>query len=134
MPFKYERDDVHHRIVITFEGAFRMSEALASIERRRAEDTCSHAVLYDIRHLAGNPDMEELRQLLRADSSISTGGQPRGPLAVVATASELYTKACTFAALAQSKLRIRVFRDLGEADSWLRAHTNDRSSMHGTAR
>ena len=132
MPFNYERDDVHHRIVITVDGAFQMSEALATIERRRAEDDSSRGVLYDLRHLIGQPNMEELRQLLRADSSISAEGQPRGPLAVVATASSLYTKACTFAALAQSKFRIRVFRDVSEAESWLSAHTADRSSAQVT--
>ncbi|MBZ5633226.1 MAG: hypothetical protein LAO55_08860 [Acidobacteriia bacterium] len=134
MPFRYERDDVHHRIVITFEGAFQMSEALASIERCGAENTWSQAVLYDVRHLVGQPDMDELRQLLHADLSIPTGGQARGPLAVVASAPSLYTKACTFAALAQPKLKIRVFRDLSEADSWLSAHTNHRSSLQGTVR
>jgi len=132
MPFKYERDEVHHRIVITFEGVFQISDALASVERRRAESATSQAVLVDIRALVGHPSLEDLRQLLREELSIPTGGRPRGPVAIVATASSLYTKACTFAALAQSKLKVRVFREVGEADSWLRAHTDDRSFLQGT--
>jgi hypothetical protein len=121
MSFNYERDEVHKRIVITFAGAFEMGEALASIARRRAEGTWSHSVLYDIRHVVGLPDMEELRQLVREDLSIPTGGQPRGPLALVAASTSQYARACTVAVLAQFKVNIRVFRDLGEAHSWLSA-------------
>jgi len=55
MPFQYERDDVRHRTVITFEGEFRVNEALASIERRRAERAATEAVLVDIRRLVGQP-------------------------------------------------------------------------------
>ena len=133
MPFKYELDEVQKRVVITFDGVFQMSEALASIERRCADGTGSQAVLYDIRRLVGQPDMEELRQLLREYLSIPTGRQPRGPLAIVATSSSLYTKACTFAALARSGLRVRVFRDVGEADSWLNAHATEPSPLQGIA-
>ncbi len=125
MPFKYERDDARGRIVISFEGAFELSEALASIERRRAENSPDQAVLYDIRHVAGEPTLDEIRELYRADSSIPTGGRLRGPLAIVAAASGLYTKACTFAALAEPRLRIRVFREVSEADSWLNAHASE---------
>jgi hypothetical protein len=124
MSFIYERDDVHHRVVIRFEGAFQMREALASIERRRAEDTWSRGVLYDLRQMSGQPGMAELRQLLSEDLAIPAGGE-RGPLAVVAAASSVYTKACTFAALAQSKVRVRVFSDIGEADSWLTMLTDN---------
>ena len=133
MPFKYERDDVRHRAVITFEGEFRMSEVLASIERRRVESAVTQPVLVDIRRLQGQPDLEDLRQLLREDLSIPTGGQPRGPIAIVATGSLLYTKACTFAALAYSKVKVRVFRDMVDADSWLTAQANDLSSPHEAA-
>jgi len=133
MPFTYERDEVHHRAVITFEGPFLLSEALASVEVRRAESAVSQPVLVDIRRLVGHPDLEDLRQLLRADLSIPTGGQPRGPVAIVATVSSLYTKACTFAAMAQSRLRVRVFRDVADADSWLRAQANNSSPLQETA-
>lgn len=119
--------------MITFEGAFRMSEALASVERRRAESAVNHPVLVDLRQLVGQPDLEELRQLLREDLSIPTGGQPRGPVAIVATASSLYTKACTFAAMAQSRLKVRVFRDVAEADAWLKAQAAYRSPLQGIA-
>ena len=132
MPYRYERDDLHHRVVLTFEGPFEMSEALASIERRRAENTWSRGVLYDLRHMIGQPGMAELRQLLTEDLAIPAGGQ-RGPLAVVAAASSLYTKACTFAALAQSKVRVRVFSDLSEACSWLTTLTNNPSSRRETS-
>lgn len=133
MPFQYQLDEVQHRVVITFEGAFRMSEVLASVELRRVEGAATRAVLVDVRRLVGQPNLEDIRQLLREDFSIPTGEQPRGPVAIVATASSLYTRACTFAALAQSRLKVRVFRDVGDADSWLKAHTNNRSPLPGTA-
>jgi hypothetical protein len=133
MPFTYERDEVHQRAVITFEGAFLLSEALASVERRRVESAVTQPVLVDIRRLVGQPNLEDLRQLLREDLSIPTAGQSRGPIAIVATVSSLYAKACTFAAMAQSKVRVQVFRDVGDADSWLKAQANDRSRLPETA-
>jgi len=133
MPFTYQRDEVRQRAVITFEGAFQMGEVLASVERRRAESAASQPVLVDIRRLVGQPTLADLRQLLHEDLSISTGDQPRGPVAIVATVSSLYTKACTFAAMAQSRLKVRVFRDVADADSWLRAQANNSSPLQETA-
>jgi hypothetical protein len=133
MPFKYERDEVRQHVVITFEGAFRMSEVLASVARRRAESAATQPVLVDIRRLVGYPNLAELRQLLHEDLSIPTGDQPRGPIAIVATASSLYTKACTFAALAESRVRVRVFRDVADADIWLKGQANNNSPLQETA-
>jgi hypothetical protein len=90
-------------------------------------------VLVDIRRLVGQPTLADLRQLLHEDLSISAGDQPRGPVAIVATVSSLYTKACTFAAMAQSRLKVRVFRDVADADSWLRAQANNSSPLQETA-
>jgi hypothetical protein len=111
-----------------------MSDALASIARRRAENVWSQAVLYDVRRAVGQPDMEELRQLLSEDFSIPTDGRPRGPLAIVAATSSQYARACAVAVLAQFKVNIRVFRDMGEAEYWLRTFTDNRPSLQGTTR
>jgi hypothetical protein len=121
--FKYERDDSARRVVITFEGPFQTSEALACIQRHRAEGVWHYGVLYDLRRMTGCPSIVELRQLMSEDLS-GPGGPGRGPVAFLANDRNLYGKACTYGMLGGSKLRIEVFRDPGEADLWLATLTN----------
>jgi hypothetical protein len=45
--------------------------------------------------------------------------RPRGPVAIVATDSVIYDRACAYAALGRSTLTIEVFRALDEAERWL---------------
>jgi hypothetical protein len=117
MPFQYERDNVQRRVTVTIRGGYEASEILALFERHRVEDDWSYARLYDVRNLTGRPTVEDLRQFMEIDKQ----HRPHGPEAILTSSVILYGLACTYAALAQSALRIEVFRDTDEAAQWLAA-------------
>ena len=125
MPFDYERDDAQHRVVITFRGAFQASDGCAAIQRHHAEGVWTYGVLYDLRALTGHPTMADLRQFMTVDAPApSAETRRRGPVAFVATDSDLYRNACSYAELGRGMVTIEVFRVRDEADRWLAAHTH----------
>jgi hypothetical protein len=125
MPFDYERDDTQHRVVITFRGAFQASDGTAAIQRHHAEGVWTYGVLYDLRALTGHPTMADLRQFMTEDAPAPAAEtRRRGPVAFVATDSDLYRNACSYAELGRGMVTIEVFRVRDEADRWLAAHTH----------
>ena len=123
MPIEYQRDDVKRRVVITFQGEFQADDVFAVIARYHTEDTWSYGLIWDTRRLTGTPTLADLRQFMRQDAQERPGVGRRGPVAILATNSFVYMLACSYAALGQSKMTIRVFRDFDEADTWLTAET-----------
>jgi len=117
MQIQYERDNVQRRVTVTIRGGYDASEILALLERHRVEDDWSYARLYDVRNLTGRPTVEDLRQFMKLDKQ----HRPHGPEAILTSNPILYGLACTYAALAQSALKIEVFRDTDEAAQWLAA-------------
>ena len=121
MPIDYERDDVKRRVLITFQGEFQAPDVFAVIARYHAEDTWSYGLIWDTRRLTGTPTLADLRQFMRQDAQDHPGAGRRGPIAILATNPLVYGLACSYAALGRSKMTIRVFRDVEEADTWLTA-------------
>jgi hypothetical protein len=124
MPVRYERDDSRRRVVVTSQGAFQMIDMLAVVERQRADDAWSYGTLFDLRGMIGQPALADLRELVGQSASGQAAERPRGPVAILATDPILYGVACTYAALGQATLTIRVFRESDEAAAWLTAHTS----------
>jgi hypothetical protein len=123
MPVRYERNDAQRRVVVTVQGAFQTSDMLAVIERHRSEDAWGYGILYDLRHLAGDATVPELREILKQAASRPTEGR-RGPVALLVTDPILYRLACTYAALGRTTVTVQVFRDSDEADLWLAGETS----------
>lgn len=122
MAVRFERDDARRRVTVTIRGTLSSEEVLDIIERLRREDVWSYGLLYDLRHMTGEPSIDELRAFLsRAERR--PGEPPRGPVAVFAADTTLYTRACTYAALGREKQMVEVFRDRREAEAWLTART-----------
>jgi hypothetical protein len=120
MPFRYERDDIKRRVVVTFQGAFQKNEGLTVLERHRLEGLGGYSVVYDLLGMTGLPTLADLRLFMSQESTISTD-KSRGPIAILAKDQSMYAMACTYAALGGSKLNIRVFRERAEGDTWLTA-------------
>jgi hypothetical protein len=127
MPIRYELDDLRRRVVVTVEGPFQTDDILAIMARQRAEHTWSYSMLYDLRGMTGEPTVADLRQLMSVAAELRQGEEPRGPVALVATDSTLYSRLCTYAALGRSNaLTIEVFRDRAEAEQWLTAQASEK--------
>jgi hypothetical protein len=124
MPIRYELDDLRRRVVVTVHGPFAPEDFRAVIDRRRADNTGAYGILYDLRGMTGEPTIVDLQQFMSAAAQTS---RPRGPIALVATDSALYARACTYAAMGRSTaLAIEAFRDPDEAEHWLNAQAKAR--------
>jgi hypothetical protein len=121
MAIRYECDDSRRRLAITVQGPFEPAEFSAVIERRRIEGTSAYGALYDLRRMTGRPTFDDLRLFM---SEAAQTNQPRGPLAIVATDPDIYSRSCTYATLVRGTVAVEVFRDLHEAEQWLTAKLN----------
>jgi hypothetical protein len=118
MPIQYELDDARRCVMVRMEGPFSLTDFRAVIEQQRHDNASSYGVLYDLRGLAGEPTITQLRQSL---SQVAETHRLRGPLAILVTDPFLYDMACTYAALEHPTLTIRIFHDGDEARQWLTA-------------
>ena len=70
-------------------------------------------------------DIQLLGARIRAYAD--AGGEPFGPVAVVAISPEAYENAQLFAALADARRPLEIFRDRSQARRWLATRSGDRS-------
>ena len=119
MPIRYTRSDRLKRAVITITGPFDSREVMACVEERhRAEGAWSYGLLYDLRHMTGEPDLATLKEF--ATRTVPKPGEPpRGRVAILADDPAIYSRACTYAVLAKAHAAIAVFRHEDEAERWL---------------
>ena len=117
-PIRYERDDSRRRAVITITGRFNVSDVRTCLEQHRAEGAWSYGLLYDLRHMTGEPTRETLSELA-ALTQPRPGEPPHGPVAVVSTNPVIYGLACLYAAMVSSHATVSIFRDRDEACAWL---------------
>ena len=118
MPFDLKQDDELRRFEITGRGALDLPDLVAALERIREGDGWSYGVLLDLLLVTSLPSVSELRPIME----LARSGGPndtRGPLAIVAVNPTLYGIACAYAALAQPRGRVQVFRDRDDAKQWL---------------
>jgi hypothetical protein len=85
----------------------------------RTEGVWSYSTLYDVRGMSGNPSIAELRRILEVHRQPGADGRHAGPVAVVVTDPLLYVMACAYAAFSVPG-GFGVFRDLQQAETWLR--------------
>ena len=118
MPFEVKQDDQLKRFEITGRGALDLPDLVAALERIREGDGWSYGVLLDLLLVTSLPSIGELRPIME----LARSGGPndtRGPLAIVAVNPTLYGISCAYAALAQPRGRVQVFRDRDDAKEWL---------------
>jgi hypothetical protein len=120
MPVRYERDDARRRVLVTVQGPFAQSDFLTVVERQQLDHAWTYGIIYDLRGMTGHPTAADLRQSM---SLATQADEPRGPVPVVTADPAMYTKACSYAALARRTMTIEVFRDFNEAALWLAGET-----------
>ena len=121
MPFTYQRDDARQRVVVTLEGGVDAADILAVFERHRQENVPAYAMLYDVRRTVSRLKTTELGRIISERRSTNVGC---GPVAFVANDPELYRLICSYVAMARpSGFNMEVFRDMVEAEAWLRTNT-----------
>ena len=123
MPLTYVRDDARGRIVSVASGLVTVHDVLAIIDRQHAEGLWDYGVLYDARGSASLPTVEEMERTLGRIDAVA-GGRRRGPVAIVTTDPALFDMARVYATggkFAVVATRVRVFRDVEEARTWLDA-------------
>jgi hypothetical protein len=123
MPIHYTRDDQRRRAVIVITGPFDPIELLPHIEHHRTSGAWTYGLLYDLRYMTGEPTRETLREFT-AKIQPRPAESPRGPVAILTQNQSMYSRACTYAAMARDHATIEVFRDLDEAEAWLSDHVS----------
>jgi hypothetical protein len=123
VPLFCERDDVKRRVKATATGPFQGADVFDLLKRQHEDGTWTYGVLYDTRDQTGSPTVDELRMFLKLGSETNSDLQPRGPMALLASDATLYRVACAYEVLGGSGRNIAVFRDRGDAEEWLTAHT-----------
>jgi hypothetical protein len=120
MPIHYERDDAHHRILVTSVGTVSLDDAMAIIDRQAAEGAWSYSVLYDARASAATPTPRDLHQLLLRVGTLTAEHGPRGRVALVVLDPKLSKMGRRYASLGDlTSLDVCVFASIEEADRWL---------------
>jgi hypothetical protein len=128
MAYQYHRDDVNRRVVVTIAGRYSKDESLEIVRRHQMEAIGSYGILYDLMNMTGKQTLAEMREVIANKLSSNVGRL--GPVAVLACEPEVYSAACTYAALASGKLVIviEVFRDRADAETWLTQMTGGRGA------
>jgi hypothetical protein len=124
MPITYERDDKLRRIVVTTIGIVGLDDMLAVVDRQATEGTWQYGILYDSRRVASVASQTDLRAGLRHVELLSRTYGRRGPVAFVTTLPAAYGMVRMYSTLAgQIQQAVEVFRDIGDAESWLASQT-----------
>lgn len=118
MPIDVTRDDQAKRLLAVARGDFRAQEFVDLLQQLQA-GAWSYGVLMDVRLVHGAPTIDELRPLLLTIKRLQEATGPRGPVAIVAGGAIIYGVACAYAAMAEPRGRVEVFRDRDDAGQWL---------------
>jgi len=124
MPITYERDDERRRIVVTTVGTVGYEEVMAVVDRQAAEGTWQYGMLYDSRQVSTVASQADVRMGLKHVETLSRAYGQRGPVAFVTTMPAAYGMVRMYSILAgQLHQVVEVFRDIGDAERWIEAHT-----------
>jgi hypothetical protein len=125
MPITYERDDARRCIVVTTIGDISLEEMLAVVDRQASEGTWRYGTLYDSRRVTSVANQTEVRIGLMHVDTLSRLHGRRGPVAFVTTMPAAYGMVRMYSTLAgQQQQAVEAFRDIGDAERWLAAHTD----------
>ena len=125
MPITYQRDDARRRIVVTTIGIVGLDDMLAVTDRQAGEGTWRYGVLYDSRRVASVASQTDVRTGVAHVEALSRTHGRRGPVAFVTTVPAAFGMVRMYSTLSdQVHQAVEVFRDIGDAERWLAAHTD----------
>jgi hypothetical protein len=118
MTVDYSRHDKRRRVMVIVDGLFDEHEWRVGVtERLQREGVEHYAILYDLRGMTTTITTADVKAFIAKGMPVPS--PDRGPIAIVAR-DNLYSNACAFAAMATGHLTVSIFRDLEDADRWLR--------------
>jgi hypothetical protein len=133
LPITYERDDERRRIVVTTIGDVSLDDLMAVVERQASEGTWHYGVLYDSRLVSSVATQAEVRAGLKRVHTLSRTHGRRGPVAFVTAMPAAFGMVRMYSTLAgQLEQMVEVFRDIGDAERWLGAHTEPAPGAGGS--
>lgn len=115
------RDDVARRVTVTMTGPLSASDILPLIETLRRPDVASYGVLWDAREVSLRFAPGDLGRIRATMVSADRGTPKPVRVAILATQDYLYSFAkVVAAAIGAAGYDIRAFKQLPDADAWLR--------------
>jgi hypothetical protein len=121
MPIQWTISHPARLIVAVCKGALTRQEIEGYLDGVVVADTLAYRKIFDMTDAtaAAIPDDDMMALGARIRAYATTGAM--GPLAIVATTPESHERAHLFAALADAKRPLRIFRELHLARKWLDA-------------
>jgi N-acetyl-anhydromuramyl-L-alanine amidase AmpD len=126
MPLKTIVDHAKRRVVTRCEGVVTFEDVLEHLEFEERERGLTYHELFDVRGCRTNLTADQIRSLVHQVRAVARSHPGFGPTAIVAHSDILYGMARMFALLNEVPDHIgpgppvEVFRDVGEAEQWLR--------------
>ena len=120
MPIHWTISNPSRLVVAVCKGKLNRKDIEDYLDAIVVADVLSYRKMFDMTQAEpglSNDDMMELGARIRAYAATSG----IGPLAIVASSQESFERAHLFAALAEARRPIRIFRELHEARQWLDA-------------
>jgi hypothetical protein len=120
MPIQWTISHPVKLVIAVCKGTVTRQEIEGYLDAVVVADTLAYRKIFDMTHATGHlpdDDMMALGARIRAYATTGT----IGPLAIVATTPESYERARLFAALADAKRPLKIFRELHLARKWLDA-------------
>jgi hypothetical protein len=117
MSVSFTRHDDPAYVFVTLEGNIDAQEILAFGQDLRNSGLAHYGRIYDLRPGSTTVTMDTMRKLLTGIRAIAHHERAPGT-ALIASAPDLYSKCCAFAALAKPDVNVEVFHDRVEAEAW----------------
>ena len=122
MPIHWTISHPHQLVVAVCKGVLTRKDVEGYLDAVVVADVLPYRKIFDMTQAAPaipDDDMMALGARIRAYATMGT----MGPLAIVASTPESYERAHLFAALADAKRPIKIFRELHAARQWLDQQT-----------
>jgi len=123
MPFEYDRDERHRRVVIRFSGPLTADEACQVVERHDVEQAWGYATVYDLTGVTAVPRRHDVQRVADYVQRLADH-RPLGPVVIVAPDAALFSLARLYATFAGPTVPFNVCRSEIDAHGWL-ATLND---------
>ena len=118
MPIQWTISHPVKLVIAVCKGTVTRQEIEGYLDAVVVADTLAYRKIFDMTHATGHFPDDDIMALGARIRAYDTMGAI-GPLAIVATTPESYERAQLFAALADAKRPLKIFRELHLARKWL---------------
>jgi len=122
MPIQWTISKPTRLVVAVAKGALTRRDIEDYLDGVVVADALSYRKIFDTTHAEAGLSDDDMMALGARIRAYATTGE-MGPLAIVATTPAGFERAHLFAALADARRPIKIFRELHEARQWLDAET-----------